>query len=123
MPDKKSKSTSAEQFYFVAKDYAQAAKTIYYSSDYSGDKIVDVVFPLGLLLGFSIELYLKSWLRQAGYSADELRKRDVGHSLRELHARSEKEGLDSIPRLQELVDAFHDNHVNFDFRYANDKSE
>ena len=74
-----------------------------------------------LLLGFSVELYLKSVLQFSGWSEKALRSSDIRHDLKNLLHSVSKHNFDCGGAVQ-LVDVLHDNHKTYEFRYSKDGS-
>ena len=103
--------------YFAAKAYLEATKYIHESPHRNAEpaRITLTVLPMHMLIGFSIELFLKAWLLQAQIPSRTVR--NYGHDLRSLFTDAQASGLPSIYRLGELIELFAGPHEDFTFRY------
>jgi hypothetical protein len=70
-----------------------------------------------MLLGFAVELYLKSYLTDTGHTEAELRSGAVRHNLKKLLQLSEADGF-SLQAATRLVDYLNDQHGSFEYRYV-----
>ncbi|RWC31567.1 hypothetical protein [Mesorhizobium sp.] len=75
-----------------------------------------------MLLGFAMELYLKSFLLQNGYEEKALRAAGVRHDLSKLLEMAEAKGLKERGAVT-LVDLLSEHHRSFGFRYTKAESE
>jgi hypothetical protein len=73
---------------------------------------------LSLLCGFALELYFKAWLLASNRRSNDVKA--YGHKLNALFADAKKEGLPSVTRLDELVDALARGHEDYTFRYLDE---
>ena len=108
---------SAIMIYSNAKGFSEAAKMIYLSPHY-GDRHHMLILPIGHLVGFGIELYLKSFLTHHGVDKRRLSSRALGHNLIALYDLALTFGFSLAHR--KLLDEFHHHHSAFEFRYADD---
>lgn len=79
--------------------------------------------PVHMLLGFSVELLLKAWLRHAGIEESELRRAPFGHSLQNLYETARNRCLPTIPRLDAVISLLHGSHSDFTYRYFRSEGE
>ncbi|WP_342147993.1 hypothetical protein [Methylorubrum sp. SB2] len=103
-------------FYVPAKGYAEAAKIIVLSP-LRESRVEMTYLPIHMLLGFSVELYLKSWLCREGIHEDILRKKPYGHDLGNLYKEATSRNLKNISGLDHLVQQLHGPHTDFTYRY------
>lgn len=103
-------------FYVPAKGYAESAKIIVLSPLREG-RVEMTYLPIHMLLGFSVELYLKAWLCQSGIHEDALRRRPYGHDLAALYAEATAHQLPAVPGLDPLVQQLHGPHTDYTYRY------
>jgi hypothetical protein len=105
--------------YSTAKGYVQSAFLIM-ANPYRFQASNDTTFFLSfhLLLGFSVELYLKAYLRHTGHSEKDLKSFGVRHNLEKLLELSEADGF-ALPAAKSLVDYLTKQHGNYEYRYPN----
>jgi hypothetical protein len=107
-------------YYVTAKEYLEAAKVIWVSPYKSHLHMVRFFLPIHLLLGFSLELFLKAWLRFSGLSSSQLSKPPYSHNLENLYNEAQQRGFPDEPRQSALIAHFASEHQNFGFRYLRD---
>lgn len=109
--------------YSVAKGYVQSAYSML-ANPHRLQLPDDTSFypAFGLLAGFALELYLKSFLVHKGYEEQRLRQRDIGHNVSKLHEMCRSEGLHSN-ETEWLIKYFGEHHKDFAFRYLKLTSE
>ncbi len=103
-------------FYVPAKGYAEAAKMIVLSPLRNGRSEMTYL-PIHMLLGFSVELYLKSWLSKEGLDENTLRRKPYGHDLKRLYSEAKSNGFPFISALESLIHQLHGPHNDFTYRY------
>jgi hypothetical protein len=107
----------AENRYVSAKQYQNVVKMIFLSplNQSMSDKIATFM-AMGMLAAFSLELFFKSWLLEAGTPSAEVKK--YGHDLQGLYEKAVKLGFPgNIPNLPETVNLFAGPHKDFSYRY------
>lgn len=80
-----------------------------------------LLFPQRLLLGFSLELYLKAWLRLQGTSSDDLQFK-YGHNIDLLFEDAKSAGLPEPSRYHDVVSQISPQHRDYGNRYPKDGS-
>ena len=103
--------------YSTAKGYVQSSMLIVSSMDRLQTRD-DSSFVLAFhnLIGFAVELYLKSFLLHAGLTEKMLRSREMGHKLGALLEAAAKERF-PVMAARELVDYVGPGHETFEYRY------
>jgi hypothetical protein len=100
--------------YAAGRGYLEAAKMLYCSPFYA-EKAIQVKLPLDLLIGFSIELLLKAYLRHVGWSQKNT------HDIIDLHDEALARGLPLLhANLPELINVLGPVHKANDSRYMPD---
>jgi HEPN domain-containing protein len=76
------------------------------------------IFPAMFLYSHAVELFLKEYLRLAGY--EEARLKQFGHRLRKLWTAARKEGivLEMPHAMDQLIPSLEAGHENYQFRYS-----
>jgi hypothetical protein len=86
-------------------------------SPHFAEKQRQVKWPLDLLLGFAIELLLKAYLRDRGWTDKQVFQ--AKHHIEKLHGASAAEGLPSLhPQLASVVEKLAGPHSRSETRYA-----
>jgi hypothetical protein len=108
---------SAQLTYSTAKGYVQSAFVIIVAP-HRMQTPDDTTFFLSfhMLIAFSVELYLKAYLRHHGYDEKALRAGGVRHNLPKLLEMAKAEGL-ACAQAEALVEYLGDKHESFEFRY------
>ncbi len=109
---------SALGYYSAGKDYVEAAKVIWLRSPERQHLGLGKFFlPMHMLLGFSLELFLKAWLRDTGLSSQILRRDPYGHDLQELYAEALRRDFPAVPSQADLVEHLAVEHGEYGYRY------
>lgn len=122
MPRRLPKPDQPPKFYFApARQYLQLfAIAQEQTPKVAGDEF-RLAFPKRMLLGFSLELYLKAWLRLKGVSTNDLQY-TYGHNIEALFNEAQARGLTVWPQLYSAVSQLAPQHADFGFRYVVDGS-
>jgi hypothetical protein len=76
------------------------------------------------VLGFSVELYLKSYLAGWGISSDVLSKKPYGHNLEALYIAAFAKGLTlQESAVRRIVELLNPNHSEYTYRYLTDRAQ
>lgn len=103
--------------YAVAKGYVQSSLLIVSSWDrLQATNDTSFILAFHNLVGFAVELYLKSFLLHAGLSEDVLRSRKMGHKLSALLDAAKDNGFPQAGA-QQIVDYVGPMHETFEYRY------
>jgi hypothetical protein len=117
-------NTEALTRYATAKEYVETIK-LALSSPYYKEKHVNMAIrPTGLLAGFALELYLKSWLLADGMSSRDVEK--FGHKLKSLHESATGRGFITDSEINELVDMVsvpHGQNRDYIYRYTKENAD
>ncbi|MDW9814282.1 hypothetical protein [Sinorhizobium meliloti] len=110
------------KFYFApARQYLQLfAIAQKQTPKIAGDEF-HLAFPKRMLLGFSLELYLKAWLRFKDVSSDDLQYK-YGHKIESLFTDAQAKGLTAWRELHDAVSQLAPQHADFGFRYIREGS-
>lgn len=104
--------------YSTAKGYVQSAYLITVNPlRFQTPDDTTFILSYHTLLGFAVELYLKSYLTHTGHTEAELRSGGVRHNLKKLLELSEADGF-NLPTAAKLVDYLSGQHGNFEYRYV-----
>ena len=106
---------NATSAYGTAKGYVQSAYVIVTNPARSQVDDCTIFYSLHLLIGFSLELYLKSWLLNNGIDAKKLRQKTYGHNISYLYREARKRGLNSEYNLS--IQHIAEKHASFEYRY------
>ncbi|WP_156474444.1 hypothetical protein [Gluconobacter albidus] len=104
--------------FISGKNYSLAAQTILSSDNYL-ERRYQLLLPVNMLIGHSLECYLKSILYKGGLSEADIR-RDFGHDLVKLHPEATKHGMelsDKFYALMALHAKGHSKETDYAFRY------
>jgi hypothetical protein len=82
--------------------FIRHAQEFWTAADLVLNKTEGVSLPVFFLLGRSIELSLKAYLLHREMPISELRKRNYGHNLKNLLAKSREKGIDSLVKLEAI---------------------
>lgn len=106
--------------YMTARSYAQSSFVIV-TSEHRNEKN-DATFFLSthLLIGFALELYLKSFLLAKGLSEEEIKK-NFGHDLEHLYTKSIENGLSR--QYDKIIVIFKLGHSNLSYRYPKEGAD
>lgn len=103
--------------YGSARNMWQAIQVLHLSEQNLGeDRFLATIH---LLMGFSVELYLKCALAKTGMPANE--RRTYGHNLRKLFEEAQRRDAINFPAVDALnvvVDILNEDHQKFSFRYS-----
>jgi hypothetical protein len=109
--------SAAIRFYSTAKGYVQSAYLIVGNpARFQVRDDTTFILPYHMLLGFAVELYLKSYLTHTGHTECELRSGSVRHNLKKLLELSEADGF-TEPKVTPLVNYLNDQHASYEYRY------
>jgi hypothetical protein len=100
--------------YSTAKGYCQSAFLIVSSPCRRQKTDASFFLSIHMLIGFSLELYFKSWLLDAGVPEENLR-RQYGHDLVALYSKAQENGLPG--EYDQLVGILGPQHKNYEYRY------
>ncbi|AQS83592.1 MAG: hypothetical protein ABF876_09640 [Acetobacter aceti] len=122
----------SERFLYSGICFGQGFQVLfqrYHTCESSQDK-KDYILPVCFILAHALECYFKAYLSFQGMTVKELRKREFGHNLENLHKKAIEEGLYEIvlspmclpdadnasskEHIQELVDSLHGIHCGED---------
>lgn len=110
-------------YFRAANGHRQAATILEPHVGNIGDYTESVFLAFYNVLGFSLELYLKSYLVSCGFSSEELSKRPYGHDLGVLYSAGFERGLTvQESALRRIVEPLNPNHSEFTYRYLTDRA-
>lgn len=106
--------------YSTARGFVYSARFIVTNERKIEELIHDIptILSYHMLLGFAVELYLKSFLQNHGHDENELRSNGIRHNLDALLKLAKADGFD-CSATDYLVPYLNDQHANFEFRYVN----
>lgn len=111
---------STVYFFSTGEEFSKAASVLLGSEHYDAEN-GRLVQPVSMLIGQSLESYLKAYLSLQEISKQELQKK-FGHDLASLLEAAKKFEMSPLGQLEELVSLFVDGHssaTNYAFRYLN----
>lgn len=113
MENKRSTSESIMR-YSTAKGYLETCKMIYLSPLYE-DRVILCSPSMHLLIGFSIELFLKSWLLHSDVKSKSVRA--AGHKLMTLYDLCRECAFPIVEGLPPLIRSIDEQHRTSAYRY------
>jgi hypothetical protein len=108
-------------YYFSVGDEFSIAASLLVANERYDASTGRLVQPISMLIGQSLESYLKSYLSPCGVSQRDLNKK-FGHDLQKLENECQKLGFSPSKYVHLLIDLFQDGHSRstyFAFRYLN----
>ncbi|WAC26513.1 hypothetical protein [Ancylobacter sp. SL191] len=111
------KIKNSEYYYVPAKVYLETSKYLYASPLRKSHGMTLSILPMNLLLAFSLELYLKSWLAYCGYIKYTFSSRKFGHNLNNLYDHCLKNGMNNDEEFKKIIYFYHEPHKDFEYRY------
>ncbi|MEY4248844.1 MAG: hypothetical protein RJA87_477 [Pseudomonadota bacterium] len=106
--------------YMTAKGYVHSSFVILTSEHRNEKSDASFFLSTHLLIGFALELYLKSFLLAKGFAEEKIRK-DFGHDLEHLYSKSIENGLSR--KYDKIIVPFKLGHSNFSYRYPKEDTD
>lgn len=111
-------------YFRAANGHRQAAIVLEPHIGSIGDYTNSVFLAFYNVLGFSVELYLKSFLASCGLTSVALSKKPFGHDLAALYSAALQKGLTVQPSaMKRIVELLNQNHSEYTYRYLTDSVE
>lgn len=110
--------------YSTAKEYVETIKLALTSPNYKDKHVMMAIRPTGLLAGFALELYLKSWLLADGMPSRDVEK--LGHKLKDLYQSAIDRGFSTDSEIFQLVDMVsvpHGQDRDYIYRYTKQNAD